>query len=73
MIQLNYICFIDLWISSMPVIYFERLITVYKNLFIDQLNTISTETVSTHLKLIFLTFKFYIYLIFTLFLMLKKN
>ncbi|XP_025423302.1 probable E3 ubiquitin-protein ligase HERC4 isoform X2 [Sipha flava] len=31
----------DLWISSMPVIYFETLITVYKNLFIDQLNTFS--------------------------------
>lgn len=30
---------IELWISSMPVMYFESLLMVYKNVFIDQLNT----------------------------------
>ncbi|VVC31316.1 Hypothetical protein CINCED_3A018116 [Cinara cedri] len=39
---------IDLWISSMPVTYFESLIMVFKNLFIEQLNTSSNSTQQTH-------------------------
>lgn len=36
----------ELWISSMPVMYFESLLMVYKNVLIDQLNTNTNSAVS---------------------------
>lgn len=44
----------------MPIMYFESLITVYKNVFIDQLTAFTDNTVSKHFNLIIIKFNLFI-------------